>query len=377
MKENYYKVLGVPENATQEEIKKAYRKLALKYHPDRNRGNKEAEEKFKEITEAYEVLSDPQKRAQYDAMRRGAFSGAFGGARSGAGTGPFEFTTGGAQFSFSDLGGFADIFEHLFRNQQRSRASASPFSSFGFEDEEIEGGNDVEAELTVPFETAVRGGKQTITINKSEVCPNCHGNGAQPGSRVGTCAQCGGRGTISISQGTFGVTRLCPGCGGRGTVITSPCVVCRGTGFAVRPKTITLKVPAGVQDGQTIRLRGEGQPGVNGGPPGDLLLRVHVQPHPVFRREGDNIVVEREIDLATAVLGGEITVPTLDGDVKLKIPAGTQSGTIFRLRGKGVHRRGGPQGDQHVVVKVQTPKNLTPKQREAFRAFAREMGWKV
>jgi molecular chaperone DnaJ len=375
MKDNYYRILGVPENATQEEIKKAYRKLALKYHPDRNRNNREAEEKFKEITEAYEVLSDPKKRAQYDAMRRGAFAGGFS---AGGGTGGTFTGAGATSFSFSDLGGFADIFEQLFRERGGARASRSAgFSPFEFEEEEGAAGNDIEADITIPFEVAVRGGKQTITFTKTDRCPNCNGSGAQPGTRVATCAQCGGRGTITVSQGAFGVTRLCPGCGGRGTVITSPCVVCRGTGFAARPKTLTVKIPAGVKDGQIIRLAGEGQPGINGGPAGDLLLRVNVQPHPIFRRDGDNIVVDKEIDLATAVLGGQVAVPTLDGEVKLKIPAGTQSGTVFRLKGRGVHRRGSPAGDQHVVVKVATPKNLTEKQKEAFRAFAREMGWKV
>jgi molecular chaperone DnaJ len=375
MKENYYRVLGVAENATQEEIKKAYRKLALKYHPDRNRNNPEAEEKFKQITEAYEVLSDPQKRAQYDAMRRGAFAGGFGSGeewqRRGFGG------TGGTSFSFSNLGGFADIFEQLFRERgARSGAQGSPFGDYEFA-EEYSRGNDIEAELVVPFEVAVRGGKQTITFNKTDRCPNCNGSGAQPGTRVATCAQCGGRGTITLSQGAFGVTRICPGCGGRGSVITNPCVVCRGTGFSVRPKTLTVKIPAGIKDGQIIRLAGEGQPGMNGGPSGDLLLRVRVAPHPVFRRDGDTIIVEKDIDLATAVLGGQISVPTLDGDVKLKIPPGTQSGTVFRLKGRGVPHRGSAAGDQHVVVKVVTPRNLTEKQKQAFKQFAREMGWKV
>ena len=374
MKENYYRILGVAENASQDEIKKAYRKLALKYHPDRNRNNPEAEEKFKQITEAYEVLSDPKKREQYDAMRRGAFAGGF----TGGGQGPFSGAggAGAAGFSFSDLGGFSDIFENLFGGQGARGAGRRGFTGFDF-DEESARGNDVEADITIPFEVSVRGGKQTITFNKTDRCPNCGGSGAQPGTRMAPCAQCGGRGTILLSQGGFGVSRICPGCGGRGHVITSPCVVCRGSGYAARPKTITVRIPAGVKDGQIIRLAGEGQPGLNGGPSGDLLLRVHVQPHPIFRRDGDNLVVEKEIDLATAVLGGHVTVPTLEGEVKLKIPAGTQSGTAFRLRGRGVHRRGAPAGDEHVIVKVATPKNLTEKQKEAFKAFAREMGWKV
>lgn len=389
MKDNFYKVLGVAENATQDEIKKAYRKLAVKYHPDKNRGNKQAEERFKEISEAYDVLGDAKKREQYDQMRTGFGQGFFGQEQAGqqrarAYRGQGEQTQG---FSFEDLGGFSgfgDVFEHLFRGQGGARGGARASrrpegfgagGPYGFEEYEEEApgrGNDLQSELTIPFELSVKGGKQTLTFNKADTCPNCHGTGAQPGTPVDTCPECHGQGTITVSQGNFGVQRICPRCHGKGTVIPSPCVVCHGSGVAVRPKTLTIKIPGGVRDGQTIRLAGEGQPGSHGGPAGDLLLRIHVAPDPVFRREEDTIIVDKEIDLSTAVLGGEISVPTLEGKVKLKIPPGTQSGTVFRLKGRGIVHRGGTRGDQNVVVKVLTPRNLTPKQRELFEQFARE-----
>lgn len=392
MSDNFYKVLGVAENATQDEIKKAYRKLAVKHHPDKNRGNKQSEERFKQISEAYDVLGDPKKRQQYDAMRKGYGEGFFGGAGAGArrpGAGGARMYTGpgGEQtFSFEDLGGFSgfgDIFENLFRGggagvgggarRTRARGGPSPYEGFG---EEPERGNDVAADLTIPFEVAVKGGKQTFTFEKTETCPNCRGSGAQPGTQVTTCPECGGRGTVTVSQGAFGVQRVCPRCNGRGQIVTTPCVVCHGSGMSHRPKTLTVRIPAGIQDGQTIRLAGEGQPSSPGGPAGDLLLRIHVTPHPIFRREDDKIVIDQNVDLGIAVLGGEISVPTLDGEVKLRIPAGTQSGTVFRLKGRGIHRRGGERGDQNVVVKVRTPKNLTPKQKQLFEQFAEEAGLK-
>lgn len=393
MNNNFYQVLGVAENASQDEIKKAYRKLAVKHHPDKNKGNKQAEERFKQINEAYDVLGDPKKRQQYDAMRQGYGQGFFGGAgpqgrRPGAGDGETRggrvYTgPGGEQtFSFEDLGGFSgfgDLFENLFGGRARRgaggpAAGAGGFEAFGAgEDEERGRGNDVEAELRIPFAMSVKGGKQTFTINKTDVCPNCHGNGAQPGTPVEACPECQGRGTVTISQGAFGVQRICPRCHGKGNVITTPCVVCQGAGMSTRPKTITVKIPSGIKDGQTIRLAGEGQPGVGGGRAGDLLLRILVTPDPVFRREEDKLIVDQEIDLRTAVLGGEVSVPTLDGRVKLKIPAGTQSGTVFRVKGRGVAHRTGGHGDLHVAVKVAMPRNLSPRQRELFEQFAKEL----
>lgn len=371
--ENFYKVLGVAENASQDEIKKAYRKLAVKYHPDKNRGSKKTEDRFKEINEAYEVLGDEKKRQQYDAMRKGFGGPGFEGAAGHAGRG---YARGGAapegNFSFEDLGGFSgfgDMFENMFRGQ----GGAAPGGYQQFEEEGgPERGNDVEAELTIPFELAVKGGKQTFTINKTAECTNCKGSGAQPGTPVHTCKECEGRGTVNVSRGSFGVKRVCPKCNGRGKVISTPCMVCRGTGMETKPKTITVKIPAGIKDGQTIRLAGEGQPGQNRGTSGDLLLKIRVTPHPIFRREDDKIVMDKDVDLATAVLGGEVGVPTLDGNVKVKIPAGVQSGTVIRLKDRGVSKRDGSRGDQNVIVKVVTPKNLTSRARELFEEFAKE-----
>jgi molecular chaperone DnaJ len=378
MKDNFYKVLGVAENATQEELKKAYRKLAVKHHPDKNRGNKQSEDRFKQISEAYDVLGDPKKRQQYDAMRSGFFGGTQG--QSGGAGGGFRPGPGGqGGFSFEDLGGFSgfgDIFENLFQGRQGGRARRQDFGGGAF-GEESGRGNDIAADLAVPFEATVRGGKQTFTLNKSDTCPNCSGSGAQPGTEVKVCGECGGRGTVSISQGGFGMQRICSKCAGHGKIIRNPCVVCRGSGVSARPKTITVRIPAGIRDGQTIRLAAEGQPGAHGAPTGDLLLRVRVSPHPLFTRDGDTVILEKEIDLATAILGGEVPVPTLDGEVKLKIPTGTQGGTVFRLKGRGVARRGGANGDQHVIVKVAMPGNLTPKQKELFEEFARETGLKA
>lgn len=390
MAENFYQVLGVAENASQDEIKKAYRKLAVKHHPDKNRGNKAAEERFKRISEAYDVLGDAKKRSEYDAMRQGFFSGAGTGAGARGGRArAYPGDNGGAQtFHFEDLGGFSglgDIFGNLFGGGGAGRGGAGAgasggrrrggatrgHESFGFEDE-VEGrGNDVEAQLTIPFDISVKGGKQTITFQKSEICPNCSGTGAQPGSQPVTCPECHGQGTVTMSQGNFGVQRVCPKCNGRGQIISNPCVVCHGSGVAARPKTLTVKIPPGIKDGQMIRLAGEGQPGGRPGEAGDLLLKINVAPHPIFRREEDKIVSDQEIDLATAVLGGEVSVPTLDGNVKLKIPAGTQSGTVFRLKNRGIVR-GTARGDQNVVVKVVTPRHLNARQKELFEQFARE-----
>lgn len=360
MKETFYKVLGVAENAKPEDIKKAYRKLAVKYHPDKNKGDKKAESRFKEISEAYEVLSDEKKRAQYDMMRRGGFGGA-GAAGSGTGT-------AGQAYSFEDIGGFAgfgDLFGNMFGGGGaggRGRASAA--------DDYGSGGDDIAAEITVPFETAAKGGQQALSFTRTGKCPNCNGSGGQPGTKLNTCSECKGRGTITMGQGGFGIQRICTACGGKGRIPTSPCVVCRGEGIATSPRHLTVKIPPGIKDGQTIRLQGEGEAGSHGA--GDLLLTIRVAPHPTFRREEDRIVVDTDIDLATAVLGGEISVPTLDGDVKIKIPAGTQPGTVIRLKERGIYRRNGARGDANVMVKIIIPKHLSPQQRELFKAFAAE-----
>jgi molecular chaperone DnaJ len=375
MKENFYQILGVPENATADQIKKAYRKLAVKYHPDKNKGDKKSEDRFKQISEAYDVLGDDKKRAQYDQMRQGFFSGAGPGmAGSGAGRGP----QGGAQsFSFEDLGGFegfGDIFGNLFAGgsgpaRGRSRTGRSGgFAQPSAEFEDETDGEDIAAEITIPFELAARGGQYSFAFHRTGRCPNCHGSGAQPGTPVDTCSECRGSGRITLGQGGFGIQRVCPRCGGKGRIPKTPCVVCRGAGVSAQERKLTVKIPPGIADGQTIKIRGEGEQGTQGG--GDLLLTIRVAAHPTFRREGDKIVVDKEVGLGTAVLGGEISVPTLDGDVKLKIPAGTQSGTVFRLKERGLHRRSGARGDQNVVVKVSIPKKLTKEQRELFEQFA-------
>ena len=374
MSESFYTILGVPESASQEEIKRAYRQLAKKYHPDKNRGNKRAEERFKQINEAYDVLSDPAKRAQYDEMRRGFRRGAGAThAWSGAsGAGP-------QGFSFEDLGGFSgfqDVFEEIFRrsrSQERRAPGEWDFSSFGEDDARSDGerGADLEVSTSVPFATAVQGGHHRLRFNRPVVCSNCHGSGGQPGGGVSECAECGGRGTVVVSRGGFTVQRLCRRCGGRGRVVTRPCVVCAGTGTVQKERTLTVKIPAGIRDGQTIRLAGEGAAGSRDGAAGDLLLRVHVEPDPRFRVEDGLLVTDVSIPLGMAVLGGTATVETPDGPVKLRIPAGTQSDTVFRLKGRGLGGRG-DRGDLHVRVRVEIPRRLTVRQRELFEAFVRE-----
>jgi molecular chaperone DnaJ len=369
MKENFYTILGVPENATADQIKKAYRKLAVKYHPDKNKGDKKSEDRFKQISEAYDVLSDDKKRAHYDQVRHGYFAGAGGGPGAGMRGGD-----GGAQnFSFEDLGGFegfGDIFGNLFggagggAGQGRGRGRSRGFG----QDEFASPGDDIAAEITVPFELAAKGGQYSFAFQRTGSCPNCHGSGAQPGTSAQQCGECHGSGRVTLGQGGFGIQRVCPRCGGKGSIPKTPCVVCRGSGVTTQERKLTVKIPPGIADGQTIKLRGEGEQGARGA--GDLLLTVRVASHPVFRREGEKIVVDQEVDLATAVLGGDISVPTLDGDVKLKIPAGTQPGTVFRLKERGLHRRSGARGDQNVVVKVTVPKKLSKKSQELFREFA-------
>ncbi|MGI8907099.1 MAG: molecular chaperone DnaJ [Candidatus Sumerlaeaceae bacterium] len=373
MKENFYQILGVPENADQEQIKKAYRKLAVKYHPDKNKGDKKAEDRFKQISEAYDVVGDEKKRTQYDQMRKGFFGGGGPGA-AGAG---MRGTSTGESFSFEDLGGFegfGDIFENLFgggaagggRGRGRGRGS-------GFAQDEPGGeGGDIAAEISVPFELAARGGPYSFSFQRTGRCPNCHGSGATPGTSVETCGECHGSGRVTLGQGGFGIQRVCPRCGGKGQNPKTPCVVCRGAGVASQERKLTVKIPPGIADGQTIRIRDEGEHG--GRSAGNLLLTIRVALHPTFRREGDKIVVDKEVDLATAVLGGEISVPTLDGDVKLKIPAGTQPGTVFRLKERGIHRRSGARGDENVVVKVLIPKKLSKRDQELFREFATSAG---
>lgn len=347
MKRDYYEVLGVGKDASEDEIKKAYRKLARQYHPDVNKAP-DAEEKFKEVKEAYDVLSDPQKRAQYDR---------FGHQDPNAGFGGF----GG--FDSSGMGGFGDIFDMFFGGGRRSNPNAP------------RKGADLQYRLQIDFLDAVFGKEQDVEIAKEAECDTCHGSGAKPGTSVDTCRTCHGTGQQEVVANTpFGRIvnrRVCESCGGKGKVYKEKCGTCRGTGRVKVRRKIHLNIPAGVDDGAQLRVSGEGEPGVNGGPPGDLYVVLRVKPHDFFEREGNDIYCEVPINFAQAALGDEIEVPTVDGRIKMKIPAGTQTDTYFRLRGKGVpYLRGSGRGDQHVKVRVVTPTKLTERQKELLREFA-------
>lgn len=357
---DYYAALGLEKGASDDEIKKAFRKLAIKYHPDKNQGNKEAEEKFKEINEAYQVLSDPEKKARYDQFGTADFDG------SGFGAGGF----GG--FDFSDMGGFGDIFESFFGGGgSSSRRRNGPTR-----------GADVEYTLNLTFEEAVFGTEKEITINKNENCEDCNGTGAKAGSAPKTCGQCGGSGQVRLQRqtplGSFVSTTTCDKCGGKGTIVENPCPTCAGKGKVRKKRVINVKVPAGVDTGNIIPIRGQGEHGSNGGPAGDLYVRINVASSKQFERRGNDIYIDTHISMSKAALGVEIIVPTVDGDVKYTIPEGTQSGTLFRLKGKGVPRvNSSGRGDQYVRVIVDIPKNLNDKQKEALKAFMEACGESV
>ena len=357
---DYYAALGLEKGASDDEIKKAFRKLAIKYHPDKNQGNKEAEEKFKEINEAYQVLSDPEKKARYDQFGTADFDG------SGFGAGGF----GG--FDFSDMGGFGDIFESFFGGGGgSSRRRNGPTK-----------GADIEYTLNLTFEEAIFGTEKEITINKNENCEECNGTGARAGSSPKTCDQCGGSGQVRVQRqtplGSFVSTTTCDKCGGKGSIIENPCPTCSGKGKIRKRRVIKVKVPAGVDTGNIIPIRGQGEHGSNGGPAGDLYVRIHVASSKQFERRGNDIYIDTHISMSKAALGVEIVVPTVDGDVKYTIPEGTQSNTLFRLKGKGVPRvNSSGRGDQYVRVIVDIPKNLNDKQKEALKAFMEACGESV
>lgn len=357
-KKDYYEVLGVSKTASQDELKKAYRKLALKYHPDRNKGNAEAEQKFKEISEAYGVLSDESKRAQYDQLGPDAFEQAQAG---GAGGNPFGGGFGG--FSGS---GMEDIFD-MFFGGQGGRGGRSGNAG-------PQRGADLRFDLEITFEEAAFGVEKEISLYRDEACEHCHGTGAEPGSKVETCPDCHGTGYIRFTQNTmFGQMvneRPCSKCHGEGKIVSSPCKECRGKGTQKKNKRLKVKIPAGVDNGSRLRVGGEGEAGAKGGPNGDLYVYLYVKQHKFFDRDGTTVLCEVPINIVQATLGAEIKVPTLDGQVTMKVPEGTQPGRVMRLKGKGIPSlRGGTRGDQLVKIKVVVPTKLNDKQKEALRAF--------
>ena len=346
-KRDYYKVLDVPKTATEAEIKKAYRRLAMKFHPDRNPNDREAEERFKEAKEASEVLTDSQRRALYD---QHGHAGVEAAARAGGRGG---FSAGDA---FSDI--FGDVFGDIFGGARRGGRA------------QVFRGADLRYELQLELDQAVFGHQVEIEVAKLAECETCHGSGAAKGSQPATCDSCGGAGQVRISQGFFQLQQTCPRCRGTGTIIRNPCDSCLGQGRVRRTRKLSVKVPAGVDSGDRVRLSGEGEAGRNGGPPGDLYVEVHVREHAIFEREGEHLSCEVPVSFATAALGGTVEVPTLEGDVSLKIPAETQSGRVFRLRDKGVKPvRGGARGDLFCRVVVETPVHLSAEQRELVRAL--------
>ncbi len=348
-KRDYYEVLGVSRRADADAIKKAFRKLALKYHPDRNPGDAEAEARFREASEAYQVLSDPEQRAKYDRFGHAAFEGTAAGG--------FDFGAG-----FEDI--FGDIFNEFFGMPGRGRARARR-------------GEDLSYTLRIRFEEAAFGCERKISVPRAVGCDDCRGTGGRGGAAPTKCSACRGTGQVRFQQGFFSIAKTCGACGGRGEVISDPCPTCRGTGRVRRRHELQVRVPPGVDTGTRLKLRGEGEPGV-GGTPGDLYVSIAVEDHEIFRREGNDVLCDVPISFPQAALGAEIDVPTLDGPVKMKIKEGTQSGSVFRLRGRGIpDLHGYGRGDELVRVVVETPRRLTPLQRELLREFAEEAGEEI
>ena len=376
---DFYAVLGVPSNASQDEIKKAYRKLAKKYHPDANANDPKAGERFKEISEANNVLGDAEKRKQYDEMRRlGAFDGGFGGfggfgsrARSsGAGQrgggGGAQQTINFQDFDIGGLGGLGDLFSSMFGGESRQNARQQA----------PEAGQTVEVSLDIPFRTAARGGKVPIDLEVSEECGTCHGTGAAPGTSLKICPNCSGRGVISFGQGGFAVNRPCPVCLGRGQVPTEPCPTCHGSGEVRARKKVLVNVAPGVDTGSKIRLKGQGGKGTRNGPPGDLIITFNVLPDKFYKRDGLDVIATVPLNIAQATLGTKISVRTLDGKkVALKIPPGTPSGKRFRVRGQGI-QKGETKGDLIVEVSIQVPEKLSEEQERMMKEFAESGGMK-
>lgn len=359
-KRDYYEVLGVQKGATQDEIKKAYRKITKENHPDLHPGDKACEERFKEANEAYEILSDEEKRQKYDQFGHAAFD-------------PNAGFNGGGFGGFEGFGGFGDIFGDIFGG----------FGGFGggarSNPNAPRKGENLRTNVNISFEEAAFGCKKEVTVIRVESCPDCGGSGCAEGTTPEICPDCGGSGHVRVNQRTpFGMvqsTSQCPKCGGTGKIIHQPCRTCKGKGNVRRQQKIEVNVPAGIDDGQTISKTGAGNAGINGGPNGDLLVSVTVRPHARFERDGTSVLLEQELSYAQAVLGAEIEVPTIDGKVKLNIPEGTQPGAVFRLRGKGIpYLRGSGRGDQFITVTIKVPKNLSSSQKELLRQFAASMG---
>lgn len=349
-KRDYYEILGVAKNASDEEIKKAYRKLAMKHHPDRNEGNKEAEEKFKEAKEAYEVLSDEQKRAAYDRYGHAGVDPNMGGA-GGAGFGGFAEA-------------FGDIFGDIFGNAARGGRGGP----------QVYRGADLKYSMEITLEQAANGFDTQIRVPSWESCETCHGSGAKPGTKPKTCPTCNGSGAVRMQQGFFSIQQTCPHCHGSGQIIPDPCPTCSGVGRIKKQKTLEVKIPAGIDDGMRIRSSGNGEPGINGGPPGDLYVEIHVKSHSVFERDGDDLHCQVPVSFVSAALGGEIEVPTLNGRASIELPEGTQTGKTFRLRGKGIKGvRSGYPGDLYCHVLIETPVKLSEKQKTLLREFEQSL----
>jgi molecular chaperone DnaJ len=370
LEKDFYAVLGVPKAATPDEIKKAYRKLARDLHPDKNPGNAEAERKFKEVSEAYGVLSDEGKRREYDEARSlfgaGAFrreaggsGGGFGGF-GGRGGAPFDvsdlFGGGSSQTTGGGMGGLGDLFGSVFGGGTRASAPHR--------------GGDIETEVTLDFDEAARGVTVPLRLHAPGVCDTCHGSGAKPGTRPRTCPACGGTGLVSRDQGAFSFSEPCRECQGAGTIVEDKCPDCRGTGGVTKTRTMNVRIPSGVSDGQRIRLKGKGQPGRRGGPAGDLYVVVHVRRHELFGRSGDDLTLTIPVTFPEAVLGTSVRVPTLDGAITLRVPAGTPHGRTLRVRGRGVPRKDGTHGDLLATVEVLVPSDLDDAAREALEKYA-------
>jgi molecular chaperone DnaJ len=364
---DYYAVLGVPSSASAKELSRAYKKLAKEHHPDINPGNKVAEDRFKEANAAYEVLGDAEKRAEYDEVRRMVAAGVGPGGFGAPGAGGF----GGQSFHFDDAfgaeggGAFSDLLGGFLGGRGRGGRRRATVAQRG---------QDLETELHLSFEDAVRGVTSTVRFRADATCSTCHGSGAAPGTSPETCPQCHGSGSIAVDQGPFSFSQVCPTCGGRGQVIPTPCATCQGRGVEVRAREVKVRVPAGVTDGQRIRVKGRGAAGANGGPPGDLFVVVHVSSHPLFGRSGNDLTIKLPVTFAEATLGANVKVPTLDGQVTVRIPPGTPSGKVLRVRGHGVpgdgNARNGKGGDLRVTVDVQVPDALDERQRDAVEALA-------